>query len=120
LSLESVSSPNNSFDIPRIVGIIPQSRPNLANSIVNALFGIEVKIISPKPVLNLFPSEEIAGSLQQKDENFQGLFFELYNSASPPKLVPPEIEFALIENEEFRHSNTPLCWWRVYTSLAIS
>jgi hypothetical protein len=107
LTLKAITPTDHGLDVLRILGIISQGNANLSNPVVYSLLGIEENVICPQPVLNLFPSEELAGALQQKDKNFEGLFFKLYRSPTAPKLVSRKIEFAFLKNDEFRQPRGP-------------
>jgi len=101
-TLKTITATDHGLDVLRILGIISQGDANLSNAVVYSLFGIEENVICPQPVLNLFPSEELTGALQQKNKNFEGLFFKLYRSPAAPKLVSRQIELAFLKNDEFR------------------
>ena len=90
---ESISLSDYCFKKARPVSIITESGAKLPDNVIDAFFGVDKKIRTPK-----FPDDFLAGhhlftTSQKKDQQFHGLFFKLDPPPTPPKFVTPQVDF---------------------------
>jgi hypothetical protein len=74
--LEAVAFSSLSLDEARLLGIVFQSLPDLADRGVDAVFGVDEDILTPETVDDFLAGDDTTLPLQKKDQQFHGDAFE--------------------------------------------
>src|SRR5579862_3300377 len=67
-SYKAVAFPRNGLDEVGLIGVFPQRAADLANSSVDAVFGIDEYLFAPEPLADLLPGDNVAALLGEQDE----------------------------------------------------
>ena len=78
---ETVAVSGNRLDVPRTIGGIPQRRPQLGHSLVQAAVEIHESVSRPKLFAQLFTGHHFSRVFQQEGENLERLFLQLDTNA---------------------------------------
>jgi hypothetical protein len=96
LTDKAVALSNHCLQVAGLLGVVSQSQPNLANSGVDPLLGIQEDVSAPNSLDDLFSADEPIFVLHKKDQQFHGYLLEPKHSVATPKLVALQIEFQLV------------------------
>ncbi len=121
---EPVSAPRQRLDETRIIGGIVQRLADFVDGLVEPVLEIHKRVRGPQRLLQFLARHDLARTLEQHGQNFEGLFLELDLCAVFAQLSRAKIDFVDSEPNqvwkggEIRHGRaTPACGG-VYHSLS--
>src|SRR6266581_7318690 len=84
---ETIAPPRDGLDEAGLLRIVPQDLPDLANRAVDAVVAIEVDALSPNPLDDLLPADQLSPLLRQEQQHLHGDSLQLERVAGAAQLV---------------------------------
>src|SRR5438270_9634637 len=92
---ETISLSNHRLKKTGAIRVIVDRSAELADDIVNVLFGIDKKVRAPQLSDDLLARNELPAPSRQEDQQLHRFFLELDSTAGTPQFVTTEIQFNL-------------------------
>src|ERR1700722_7713240 len=97
---KTVSVPGNSSYEARVFGIVSEDLPDLPDSAVNAVVGVEKSSFPPDAFDDLVPCNQLAIPLNQKDEDFRGDPLEFQEATRAAESLGTRIELEIVSESD--------------------
>ena len=95
-SHEAIASSGDGLNETRLLGIVLQHLPDLADGAVDAVVHIQVGALAPDPLGDLLPGDQLARALGEQQEDLQRDPLELDGPAGAPELVGRAVQLQLL------------------------
>ena len=89
---EAIAMQSQSFDINRLVGVIGQDCPNLLDALVDPALKVDIGLVAPQMLLNLFASDDLPGAAGQESEQLERLRRQAQDRSGFPELLGTEVQ----------------------------
>ena len=96
---ETVAAARQSFDEARVFAGILQGLAQSVHGLVQALVEIYEGICGPQPLHQLIAGDQLAGTLQQEDEDLQWLILKVGNGSVDTEFTCARVECELSETD---------------------
>jgi len=101
---ESITLPRHRLNVSRARALVAKDCSEAADDYVQAVIKVYVPV-GPQPALDLFTSNQFAGTLEQQTKQIDGLSAEPYRF--PSSLQTPSAIVKLEVSEPLHHGRTP-------------
>jgi hypothetical protein len=90
----------------RLFGVILQDLADLTDRAVDAVVGIEEDVLTPYPLYDVFPADDLSFLLDEDGENFRGNALQLKDATGTAQCRGGEIELeVLAKSDQTRNSD---------------
>src|SRR5260370_29606973 len=93
LGQEAVAAARDRFNEAWTLGGVAQGFAKPADGVVEAVFELDERILGPEPLLKLLPGDDLAGMLEESEQNLQRLLVEFDAHALLAQLPRRRIHF---------------------------
>lgn len=103
---EAISTTRQGFNETRGVGRIREGVPQSHHGVVHAVLELHDGPVGPELLADLFPADQLTGTLHKQRQHFEGLIGDAKPDTSFPQLPRTQVE---LENTEFDR------WHRIHS-----
>src|SRR5208283_324826 len=98
---KAIPPPRDRLDIYRPVAVVVQRGPNLLDALVQTVVEVNVGLLAPNLLLNIFPGNKLARTARQEGEDLKGLGRQLKRKTVFAQLFAVEIQLEHPEAKKF-------------------
>ena len=86
---QPIAAPPDRFDVLGLVGRVTQRLPQLLDGSVDAVVELYDRVVGPQPLLDLVERHDVAATLDQHQQDLEGLFLEERPCVLPCAVLRP-------------------------------
>src|SRR4029077_13396982 len=102
---ETVSPAHYGLHESRLFGIVVKDLADLANRAIDAVVRIEENALTPNPLDDQLPADELPPMFHQEEQQFRRNALQLEQAAAAAQLVAAEVKLKIVSKfERFRNS----------------
>ena len=94
---KAIAFADDSLDELRLCALFVEGGTNFPNRIVDAAFGVEIDVVAPHALNDLFPRHEVSPLFRKQDEEFQRFAFEPNAVTGATQLELSGVELKVLE-----------------------
>jgi hypothetical protein len=99
---KTIPALRKSFDVARLIGVVPQSSPQFVDCLVQASFEIDKCIRGPELFAELFPRHHLARTFQKQHQRLERLILQVDLVAIPAQFAGSSIQLEQTESDSRR------------------